>query len=141
YLVNAVPGNSPALETLELTFNQDLNHDGVIGPPTTMTATQSIAVTIGGPGNDAFVFKPGFGTDVIANATTSDTIELDWFSSVTSINQLQTQLAEAQNGQAQSLFESANGGHDTVINLGNHDSIILANIQLAALHASNFIIH
>jgi len=34
-----------------------------------------------------------------------------------------------------------NGGHDTVINLGNHDSITLANIQLAALHTSNFIIH
>jgi len=108
---------------------------------TTTTATQSISVTIGGPGNDTFVFKPGFGTDVIANATTSDTIELDGFSSVTSINQLQTQLTEAQNGQAQSLFESANGGHDTVINLGNHDSITLANVQLAALHTSNFIIH
>lgn len=108
---------------------------------TTTAATQSISVMVGAPGNDTFVFKPGFGTDVIANATTSDSIELDGFSSVTSINQLQTLLTEAQNGQAQSLFESANSGHDTVINLGNHDSITLANVQLAALHASNFIIH
>ena len=37
YLSNifgAVPGNSLALESLELTFNQDLNGDGVIGLPT-----------------------------------------------------------------------------------------------------------
>jgi hypothetical protein len=35
---------------------------------------------------------------------------------------------------------AANGGHDTVINLGNHDSITLTHIQLADLHANNFII-
>jgi hypothetical protein len=104
-------------------------------------ATQTLAVTIGGPGNDTFVFKPGLGADVIANATSSDTIELDGFASVGSINQLQTALAAAQSGQAQSLFEAANGGHDTVINLGNHDSITLANVDIAGLHASNFIVH
>jgi len=31
---------------------------------------------------------------------------------------------------------AANGGHDTTINLGNHDSITLTNIQLADPHAS-----
>ena len=108
---------------------------------TNNTAVQSISVTIGGPGNDTFVFKPGLGADVIANATSSDTFELDGFSSVTGINQLQTLLTEAQTGQSQSLFESSNGGHDTVINLGNHDSITLANVQVADLHASNFIVH
>jgi hypothetical protein len=44
-------------------------------------------------------------------------------------------------GEPQSLFQAANNGHDTVINLGNHDSITLANVQLAELHASNFIVH
>jgi hypothetical protein len=34
-----------------------------------------------------------------------------------------------------------NGGHDTVINLGNHDTITLANVQIAELSAKNFIIH
>jgi len=105
------------------------------------TETQSLAVTVGGPGNDTFVFHPGMGANVIANATSSDTIELDGFSSVPSTNQLQTLLTEAQTGQLQSLFETANGGHDTVINLGNHDSITLASVQISALHASNFIIH
>ena len=107
----------------------------------TATATQSLAVTIGGPGNDTFVFNPGLGADVIANATSSDIIELDGFSSVTSMHHLQTLLTEAQTGQLQSLFETANGGHDTAINLGDHDSITLANVQIAALHANNFIIH
>ena len=108
---------------------------------TNSTATQSVSVTVGGPGNDTFVFKPGLGADVIANATSSDTIELDGFSSVTNINLLEAALNEVQTGHALSLFQTANGGHDTVINLGNHDSITLVDVQIAALHASNFIVH
>jgi hypothetical protein len=50
--------------------------------------TQSVSVLIAGPGNDTFVFKQGFGAEVIANATHSDMIELDGFSSVTSTSQL-----------------------------------------------------
>ena len=44
YLSNifgAVPGNSPALELLESTFNQDLNGDGVIGLPTRVIQTDT----------------------------------------------------------------------------------------------------
>jgi hypothetical protein len=108
---------------------------------TSSSASQSISVIVGGPGNDTFVFKPGFGADVIANATSLHTIELDGFSAVTNINQLQTLLSEAQNGHAQPLFDAANSGHGTVINLGNHDSITLANVQLSDVHASNFIVH
>jgi hypothetical protein len=105
------------------------------------TATQSVSVTIGATGHDTFAFNPGLGTDIVANATSSDTIELNGFSSVQNITDLQTMLAEAQNGQQQSLFQTANGGHDTVINLGNHDSITLENVALADLHASNFVVH
>jgi hypothetical protein len=77
---------------------------------------------------------------VFVNAASSDMIELGGFSSVTSSNQLASLLAEAQANQPQSLFQSANGGHDTVINLGNHDSMTLTNVHLTDLHASNFII-
>lgn len=60
-------------------------------PPANLTVGVSpVPVMIGGPGNDTFVFKPGFGADIIANAISSDTIELDGFSSVTSIDELQT---------------------------------------------------
>ena len=88
-----------------------------------------------------FVFKPGFGANTIVNAQTTDIIELDGFSSVTSTDQLQTYLNDAANNQAQPMFQAANGGHDTVINLGNNDVITVANVQLTDLHASNFIIH
>ena len=108
---------------------------------TTGTASQVVSVTIAGPGNDAFVFHPGVGAETIVNAGPSDTIELDGFSSVTSNDQLATLLNDAQTGQAQSLFQSVNGGHDTMINLGNHDSITLTGVQIADLHASNFVIH
>ena len=103
--------------------------------------TQSVSITIGASANDVFVFKPGFGADTIVNAKTVDTIELDGFSSVTTLDQLQTLLHEAQTSQPQTLFQSANGGHDTVINLVNNDVITLANVQLVDLHADNFIIH
>ena len=79
------------------------------------------------------------GADVIVNATSAVTIELDGFSSVADSNQLQTLLNDAQTGHMQSLFQMANG-HDTVINLGNHDSITLTNVQVIDLHASNFIL-
>ncbi len=108
---------------------------------TTGTASQVVSVTIAGPGNDAFVFHPGVGAETIVNAGPSDTVELDGFSSVTSNDQLATLLNDAQTGQAQSLFQSVNGGHDTMINLGNHDSITLRGVQIADLHASNFVIH
>ena len=44
-------------------------------------------------------------------------------------------------GGSQSLFQATSGGHDAVIDLGNHDSLALIKLDIAALHASNFIIH
>jgi hypothetical protein len=105
------------------------------------TTSQTVSVTIGGPGQDSFIFHPGVGTEIVANAKSTDTIELDGFSAITNNHQLATLLQEAQAGISQSVFSSANDGHDTTINLGNHDSITLAHIQLANLHANNFIIN
>jgi hypothetical protein len=119
----------------------DACHFDGIGDKAPSTASQLVSVTIAGPGNDAFVFHPGVGAKTIVNAGPSDTIELDGFSSVTSNNQLATLLNEAQTGQPQSLFQSVNGGHDTMINLGNHDSITLTGVHSSDLHASDFIIH
>jgi Tryptophan-rich Synechocystis species C-terminal domain len=108
---------------------------------TKSTAPQSVSVTVGGPGNDAFVFKPGFGADIVANTTSLDTFGPDGFLSATTINQLPTLLTEAHSGQSQSLFHMTNSSHDTMINLVNHDSITQANVQLPDLHVSSFIIH
>jgi hypothetical protein len=105
------------------------------------TTSQTVSVTIGGAGHDSFIFHPGVGTEIVANAKSTDTIELNGFSAVANNHQLATLLQEAQAGISQSVFSSANDGHDTTINLGNHDSITLAHIQLANLHANNFIIN
>ena len=142
----AVSGASSALESLETSFHQDLNGDGTIGIPaaqapsgiTSGPVSQAASVTIAS--NDTFVFRPGVGADVIANAGNAETIELDGFSSVTNNAQLAALLNDAQTGQSQALFQSTNGGHDTVIDLGNHDSITLMNVHISELHASNFII-
>ena len=140
--IGIVSGSSTALESLETSFHQDLNGDSVIGVPASHTGSlsspSSQVVTIAS--NDTFVFHPGVGSDVIANIPTGTTIELDGFSSVTSNAQLAAFLNEAQTGQSQTLFQPANGGHDTVIDLGNHDSLTLVNVHIADLHANDFII-
>jgi large repetitive protein len=104
------------------------------------TVSQTVSVTIGGTANDSFVFHPGVGTDIVANAKPTDTFDLKGFSAIANNSQLAELLHEAQTGQYQSVFAATNNGHDTTINLGNHDMITLTNIQLASLHPSNFII-
>jgi hypothetical protein len=132
-------GPDPIVQTATQTYDVTVTDTHADGAKT--SATQSLSVTIGGQGIDTFVFKPGFGADTIVNAKSTDMIELDGFSSVASADQLQTYLSEAQNNQPQGVFQAANGGHDTVINLGNNDVVTLANVHLADLHGSNFIIH
>jgi hypothetical protein len=129
------PGAATVAQSYEVTV-ADHHADG-----TNSTTTQSVTVTIAGAGNDAFVFHPGVGADTVVNATSADTIELDGFSSVTSNKQLASLLAEAQAGEPQSLFRTAHNGHDTLINLENHDVITLTNVALSTLHASAFIVH
>ena len=131
HALGATSGTSAALESLEPSFSQDLNGDGVIGIPAHQALSNS----------DTFVFNPGIAAEIVANVPSPATIELDGFSSVTSSAQLAGLLNEAQTGQPQALFQSTTSGHDTVIDLGNHDSITLINVSLATLHASNFIIH
>jgi hypothetical protein len=57
----AVSGNSPALESFETTFNQDLNSDGTIGIPSVVLQTDgSTALTE--VGNNFFLDNAGSGT-------------------------------------------------------------------------------
>ena len=52
---------------------------------------QTVSVSIGGPGNDNFVFHPGVGADTITNFNLhQDTIELDNFMNAETVQQLQT---------------------------------------------------
>jgi hypothetical protein len=143
YLSNAiatVSGSSAALESLETSFHQDLNRDGTIGVPASQVASPQ-TVPAATANSDTFIFRPGLGTQLVTNASTTATFELDGFSSVASDAQLSALLHDAQAGLTQTLFQPTPDGHDTVLDFGNHDSVTLLGIALATLHASNFIIH
>ena len=82
---------------------------------------QTVSVTIGGPGNDNFVFAPGLGADTITNFNAQqDTLELDHFANVQTAQELQALISTDAHG-------------DAVINLGHNDSVTLAGVTDAQL--------
>ena len=136
--IGIVSGASTALESLETSFQQDLNGDGVIGVPTMATSasgTQSISVTIGGPNNDTFIFHPGVGGEAIVNAASADKSELD-VHSAGDIN-LTKLLNDAQTNDWHAFY-STNGVQS---GFGNDDNISVTSVHISDLHANNFIIH
>jgi hypothetical protein len=77
---------------------------------------QSVSVTIGGPGNDNFVFAPGIGTDTIVNFNAqADTIDLSHFANIQSLQQVAAAITSDVHG-------------DAVIELGHNDSITLPGV-------------
>jgi probable HAF family extracellular repeat protein len=95
--------------------------------------SQTVSVTIGGPGNDNFVFGPGIGADTIVNFNPQhDAIELDHFASAQTIQELQSLITADAHG-------------DAIINLGHNDSITLANTTTAqlqqAIQAGHVLLH
>ena len=84
---------------------------------------QTISVSIGGPGNDNFVFQPGVGADTIANFNAqADTIELDHFANI-------------QNAQELAAPITTDAHDGAVIELGHHDSITLPGVSANYLQA------
>jgi hypothetical protein len=137
--IGPVSGTSSALESLEASFHQDLNGDGVIGisgTPSGGAPSSSLLQTVSSStaGLDTFVFRPDMRTDPILSAASADTFEPDGFLWPTSKAQLAAPLIDAQTDHSQTL-------HDTVIDPGNHDSITLMRAYIGDSHAGNFIIH
>jgi FecR protein len=88
------------------------------------TATQQVSVSIGGPGNDTFVFNPGVGADTIVNfSAQNDHIDLEHFANI-------------QNYQELAAAVTADAHGDAVIELGHNDSITVAGLSENALKAS-----
>jgi Legume lectin domain len=86
--------------------------------------TQTVSVSIGGSGNDNFVFAPGIGADTIVNFDPQhDTIELDHFANAQTVQELQSLITTDAHG-------------DAVIDLGHNDSITLPGMSPAQLHAA-----
>jgi hypothetical protein len=90
---------------------------------TSQTTTGTTSASVGGPGNDNFVFQPGIGADTIVNfQPQADTIELDHFANLQNVQQL-----------APLITSDAHG--DALIGLGQGDSITLPGVASSYLHA------
>jgi hypothetical protein len=88
-----------------------------------VNVNQAVSVSIGGPGNDNFVFAPGVGADTIVNFNPqADTIELDHF-------------ANAQTAQQLASLISTDAHGDAVIELGHSDSITIPGVTASYLQA------
>ena len=113
--INLAPG-----ETLTQSYNVSLTN-----PQNPAAAVnQTVAVSVGGPGNDNFTFAPGIGSDTILNFNPQhDTIELDHFANAQTVQELQSLITSDAHG-------------DAFINLGNHDSIAVEGLTAAQLQAN-----
>lgn len=84
---------------------------------------QIVSVSIGGAGDDNFVFAPGVGADTILNFNThNDTIQLDGFGNIQNVQQLAALITTDAQG-------------DAVIELGHNDSITLPGVSASYLQA------
>jgi hypothetical protein len=153
--IGSVAPTSPALESLEPSFQQDLNGDGVTGVPATTqasgtasnvapanfqsttgsstapsagaSAAETITLSSGATVADNFVFAPKFGQATITNfAPASDTIQID-----------HTMFADVSALLA-ATHDDVNG--NAVITDAQHDAITFKNVTTAQLtaHQSDF---
>jgi hypothetical protein len=85
------------------------------------SSASTVSVTVGGPGNDNFVFAPGVGADTITNFNPqADTIELDHFANVQNAQQLAAAITPDVHGNA-------------VLELGHGDSIAIPGVSASFL--------
>ncbi|HUK32878.1 MAG TPA: hypothetical protein VLV86_03145 [Vicinamibacterales bacterium] len=110
--INLAPGET-------VTQSYDLSLSSATNPAAAAGAT--VSVSIGGSGNDNFTFHPGVGADTIVNFDSQhDTIELDEFSNVQSVQQLSSMVTSDSHGNA-------------VIDLGHNDSITVSGMTAQQL--------
>ena len=84
---------------------------------------QTVSVSMGGPGNDNFVFHPGIGADTIVNFNPrANTIELDKFANAQTLSQLASLITTDIHG-------------DAMIELGHHDSLTIPGLTQTYLQA------
>jgi hypothetical protein len=113
--INLAPGQAVTQSYSNITMTDPQN------PGQAVTGTMS--VSIGGPGNDNFIFAPGIGADTIANFNPlADTIELEHFANLQNVRQLAALVTPDAHG-------------DAVIELGHNDSITLPGVTQSYLQA------
>jgi Ca2+-binding RTX toxin-like protein len=81
----------------------------------------------GGAGSDTFVFSAGSGADTITDCTDA-----------TVAHDIINLIGFGYTGLADVLAHTAQTGEDLIINMGGGDSITLAGVNVASLHADDF---
>jgi hypothetical protein len=137
YISNSIlptTGTSLAIESVETSFHQDLNGDGVIGVPAVTNPISSAVATQGAAvmavNKDTFVFGPSAGASFAPTAERADTTGHDGFL-------LATGSQPAAFSHDAAPFQWASDGHDTGI---NHDGAPAMNLHWIDPHAGGFII-
>jgi hypothetical protein len=144
-VIGEVAGSNAALESIETSFHQDLNGDGVVGvpaaassglqpvtptivPPTiTIAPSSGNAVLSGSAASDTFVFGPHFGNDTIVNfqlGTDQVNVDHTLFASLSDI-----------------LFHTANDANGNAVTTVTTDQSITiqdASKQLLQQHLTDF---
>ncbi len=136
YISNAVTpvsGSNPALESIETSFLQDLNGNGLIGGKAivngtsgndTLTSSSPNQIFFGNGGSNTFVFSGTVGNDIIADFHPSnDAVQL-------SKNTFAT--------FADVMAHAAQVGSDVTITIDAADSVTLHNTAVAQLTSNNF---
>jgi hypothetical protein len=124
--------NFGATETVNFVFNNGSSaaSQGTAGNDV-IFASGSADVLTGGGGADQFVFKPAGGTSSVQHTITdfsasTDTVDLRQFYPTLSASVLPTETQV---------------GNDTLVTLDSQDTLLLKNVNVSSLHASDFILH
>ncbi|KRR06754.1 hypothetical protein CQ12_32040 [Bradyrhizobium jicamae] len=128
YITNTAPasGGSSGIVSLETSFQQDLNGDGAISAGAS-AISQMASTTLGS--HDAFRFRADFGEQ---GGGTGSVWLTEFLASYANLDTHPTVL------QAGSLPHVADAGQDAIVNVFNHDDIML---RLAELPTGFFILH
>jgi Ca2+-binding RTX toxin-like protein len=130
-----VSDNFGASDTVHFVFNQggqgpDISLTGTTGNDVIFATGDSDSLT-GNGGQDRFVFAPTSGQTAAQHTVTDfnahlDTIDLRQFTNISST--------------ADALATATQQGNDTLLTIDSHDTILLKNMIVANLHASDFIV-
>ena len=114
-------GNNQLSVASGQTVTDTYNNVSVPDPGHPGTTVNTMSVSIGGPGNDNFVFQPGIGADTIVNFNPqNETIELDHFANIQNVQELAAAITPDAHGNA-------------VIELGHGDSVDIPGVSATFL--------
>jgi hypothetical protein len=140
YLTNGAPasGNSSTVTSLESSFQQDLNGDGIVSAavapsPNTPIGTSQLALTAS-DSHGAFQFKPDLGLQIgeASSGHLEATAPVAWNLAHFAMDALADWLASAHSANAVQAFAAV---------ISDHDGPAVPSLEQMVLHAGFVIVH